>query len=519
MRRMLGTTGMVSALAAALAAVGVSSAAELEVIYTKIPGHPTAAVPGALDLNGDPVATDFRALEDIFLSPDGSTWALKGRTQLGSDLENILLIGGGTSGHAIAQEGQPIIGGAPGELYDFFGSGVGRFNSLNQFAYSARARGGVSSVFQKVLVWDNGSFTLRFQMGDPIFQLQDDPPGNSGDELFGNSVGSIHILDNGTIGSQDSTIQNIHSSRRPAIMYNDQAFHQSNVTQITSIDEKDDLTWATLDANTFYTTPDGAHWLVEGRVVLPSDMDTVLVYDNRVRLQESMPIGSTGVIVADIFRSELIASGDWFARGDQPDDNDWAVRNGELLAATGQPITRCLAETWGDVFGALTGNSAGHWVLVGNTNNADPAADQVLVLDGKYVLVREGDPVDLDGNGQFDDDVFIGRGNNTLSAFEPNDLHLTESGEVYLLASIRDGAGNDLNSNPAFGAPQAFLRIVLSLESCDADLDCSGEVDFNDLVAVLSAYGVSDAGDVDGDGDTDFDDLFGLLSEYGNVCF
>ena len=49
-------------------------------IFTEIAGDPTAVVPGALDAAGQPVATDFIALEDLALRGDGGQWMLKGRT-------------------------------------------------------------------------------------------------------------------------------------------------------------------------------------------------------------------------------------------------------------------------------------------------------------------------------------------------------------------------------------------------------------------------------------------------------
>ena len=122
-----------------------------QVIYTKIPTSPTSIVPGALDLAGAPAVTNIRALETIRMSPDGSTWLLSARTQQGPDLETILLIGSGTAGTMFMQEGQPVPGAPAGELIDFFGSGVGKFNDNNQLALSLRARGGANTSFQKVI--------------------------------------------------------------------------------------------------------------------------------------------------------------------------------------------------------------------------------------------------------------------------------------------------------------------------------------------------------------------------------
>lgn len=474
-------------VAACLSPFGFADGAPIEVIYTKIPTHPSSIVPGARDLAGNPAVTNFRALENLYVSPDGSRWAFSGRTQQGGDLETIVLMGSGLTGTAFAQEGQPVPGGLPGELIDFFGSGVGRFNDLNHFAYSLRARGGSSSTFHKVIYWNGVTSAIVLQMGDLYTGLTDLAPNPSGDETVGNSVGSIHPLNNGSIGCQDSTILNIHTSRRPAIFYNHAKFQQ------TGIDSPLDLggiprQWTTIDANSFYTSPDGLRWVALGEIATGSTTNNdVLVVNGATVLQESLAIPSTSDIVSTIVVADVTSSGDWFARGALT-SGVYAVRNGVVLAKTGDPITPGNTELWGGTFLAFDCNDVGDWILVGTTNNSDPARDTVMVLNGDTILARENDPIDLNGNGMFDDNVFIGRGNNTLSAFEPNDTNLTNDLLVYFFANLRDGAGNDLNSSPAFGAPQAFLRINKSTPcGLCGDSNCDGEVNILDINFFVAA--------------------------------
>ena len=50
---------------------------------------------------------------------------------------------------------------------------------------------------------------------------------------------------------------------------------------------------------------------------------------------------------------------------------------------------------------------------------------------------------------------------------------------------------------------------------CPGDLDGSGEVDVNDILAVIGAFGSGSGGDFDGDGDTDVDDILGVVSSFG----
>jgi hypothetical protein len=95
---------------------------------------------------------------------------------------------------------------------------------------------------------------------------------------------------------------------------------------------------------------------------------------------------------------------------------------------------------------------------------------------------------------------------------------------LYFFGDLRDGQGNDLNSNPSFGTPQAFLRVNLApVQPCPADIFKSGEVDLDDLLAVINTFGsdcspckpTSCAADVDGDCDVDIDDLLLVINNWG----
>jgi hypothetical protein len=55
--------------------------------------------------------------------------------------------------------------------------------------------------------------------------------------------------------------------------------------------------------------------------------------------------------------------------------------------------------------------------------------------------------------------------------------------------------------------------------TCDGDLDGSGGVDVNDLLALLSDFGGTDASsDLDDSGTVDVNDLLALLSAFGSTC-
>jgi hypothetical protein len=274
------------------------------------------------------------------------------------------------------------------------------------------------------------------------------------------------------------------------------SFRQSGVSTIAG------ETWDSLSLSDCGMTPDGAHWFATGDTENPNTaIDGILVVDDAVVMREGSPVAGAGTPnLTAVFFTRMLDNGDWYARGDDPSDNDWAVRNGVLVAKTGDSIIPGNPETWGVTFSTFTGNEAGRTIIVGNTS-ATPDRDEIVLLNNRRVVVREGDPVDLDGNGQFDDDVFIGRFVNTNTAFLADDFVLTDDLMLYFIANIRSSTA-DLNGNPSFGTPNALLRKQLY---CPADYNKDTFVDgidydnfFNDFEAGNASADYNEDGFVDG---------------------
>ncbi|MCG3126935.1 MAG: hypothetical protein CHACPFDD_01790 [Phycisphaerae bacterium] len=489
----------------AVVVASAASANDIEVIYTEIAGSPTAVVPGAKDAVGDPAFAEWSAIEDLSISPDGAEWMVKGRTNQGSSLDSILVLGAGTSGNAFAQDGQPFQGGVTGELYDFFDSpGPASWNELGEIGFSARARGGDSAVFEKVVTYIGGVHTIVLQMGDDALGLVDNPVGSSGDEKFGNSIASVFLLNDGaTLGFVNTPITNCHSSRYPAFFMGDTSFRQSGISPI------DGEVWDSFGLSDAGGTPDGAHWFAEGDTENANTaIDLILAVDDDIVLQEGSPVAGSGVTLADIFFTRMLTNGDWFSRGDDPSDNDWAVRNGVLVAKTGDEIAA--GEHWTAVFSAFTGNRLGDWLLAGSTDIGDANTDNVLTLNGTLVLAREGDALDVDGDGSFDDDAFI-------ASFQPNDMFLTDDMKVYMLLTLRNSAGS--------GIGDAFVRLAIPSACNPCDTNCDGSVngfDIDPLVELLTGGGTpcsSCAGDVNADGSVNGFDVDGFVAALsGGSC-
>lgn len=487
---------------------------DIELIYCEIPTDPRSTVPGAKDASGDPVVTKFKALEDFRVSHDGDAWILKGRSQLDSELEALLLIGSGLTGDMFAQEGQPFQGGVAGEQYDFFDgtANPASFDTTGNIGFSARAQGGSSAVDEKVVVYNATTevHTIVVQEGDPALGLFDYPPNPSGDEIFGSSIGSVHLRDDGLVGFVNTPIGNCHSFRYPAFFVGDTSFRQSGVSLI------DGFTWDSFDYDDCGGTPDGLHWYAKGDIEsVPDTSDRILAVDNDIELREGSVVPGSTMIVAEVFHTKMVSNGDWFSRGDDAADDDWAVYNGTVVAETGDEIGTT-GEHLGNTFLSFRGNRVGDWVLVANTDDADTSRDTVILLNGQ-VVIREGDPIDLDGNGAFDDDVFIGRGTATSSAFATNDIFLGDNGMLYFIAPLRNAAGEDLGSDPPFGSGgEAFLRVHLGCPPQQGDFDGDGDADLDDYAefeGCLTGPGGGLAqptcacGDFGGDQDVDLEDF------------
>ncbi len=141
--------------------------------------------------------------------------------------------------------------------------------------------------------------------------------------------------------------------------------------------------------------------------------------------------------------------------------------------------------------------------LPGNCYRQD-IIDRLLAGRTIFEAIEDIDGVDSDGDGVANgDEIELAR----------TDL----PGEVGYNPGLIGETGTDpcaQNPNEAVtGQPETPPD-----EPCVGDLDGDNDVDFNDLVTLLAAYGVNDNGDVDGDGDTDFNDLVALLGAYGSPC-
>jgi hypothetical protein len=508
MVRTCAVSGGVLAMAT-LAAAGVP---DVDVIFSRAATSPTATVPGALDAGGNPVSTQWATMLEFWLSPDGTKWMVRGTTTQPSTESSIMVAGSGLTGTMLVQEAQPFPGAVGGEVLDFISSTTNPFNDNNDMLVALRARGGVSSVFHKLVRFTSMGSGVAYQMGDLYTGMEDLPPAPSGDETIGNSPQSGVLLNDGTVGWRDDSVQNLHSTRRPVTAFN-AVKHMQEGDFVTAIDGETLVPIQNIGSTGTITvlsaSPDGSVIVVRGNITDESGTPQVVIVNGEVIIQAGYQIAGSSITPTDVNATFVAGNGDWYARG-LASGNPWATRNGVVIAQVGDDVE---GDTWAAAtFSSITGNSNGDWAIAGKTTNADTAIDDVIVVNGEVVL-REGDPVvfDIDNDGEADDTAFIGRGNNTLASFTANSLALAPDKSVYVLANLRDEFGADLG-------PTALIRIN-PVGGCPADFDNNGTVAVPDIFAFLAAWFAQDeSADFDGNTMIQVPDIFAFLAAWFAGC-
>ncbi len=401
-------------------------------IYSTIQTSPTSLVPGLQ-------AIRFSTLRRPYRSPDGNRWALGADTNWILSEDDVVVAGAGAFGSVAVQEGAFLYG--QGEKF----GPVDRNLSLSNDGSFCFATATTNVVDTEIIACRDsiGAISVAARKLEPA-------PGIPGAQL-GNTLNSPSLTSLG-VGFVSTALVGVPSTSDAAVFFGGTVRLQKGVTTPAGQLDGGSRTWSSFRTENTYFSADGGNYLTLG--VLSGSLQTdAIAVNNHVVVQSTFIVPGSGFVssvAAGGLQAVMMSNGDWFARGTNTDTLDWVLKNGVVLAVTnnlvpgGLPGERFSQSILSTTFFNMAGNNHGDFVFGAATNNPDANRDLVLVWNNTSVIARQFDPVDLNANGLFDDDVFI-------NAFRTDDMFVTDDDYVYFLADLVNAAGSSLG--------QGFMRI------------------------------------------------------------
>ncbi|MGE3171116.1 MAG: hypothetical protein AB7O97_00735 [Planctomycetota bacterium] len=434
----------------------------INVVYVNFPGAPTNLVPGlGIPFNPGSGTTNF--VRPI-VSPDGLHFALECETNSASTADdNVLLL----DGALLVQEGAPAPFAPVGEIWGTIDDEYGLNNAGDLLIGNNTNGTAATTADDYVVLYNNalGTWTALAQEGGLIDPVIPALAGGTWDD----GMDTCRLTNGGVATWRSDLLDGLPftTTTDEVVMLPNGAFLQEGIDFPLLQAGGATATWENFGVEDMFVSGDGLTWLIQGDTIAATTDDNVVTINNVVVLQENQvipggpfvePIDLTGIV-----KSWLDAGGNWYARGNNDvTEQDWVVRNGVVVAFSNglNEIVTGSGEHWddtgfGDCFFAMDGNSSGAFLIAGVTDHVDDTRDGVIVLDdgfgNRQVVVREGTPVDVDGNGQYDEDRF-------LNTFGNDDVLLLENGDVLFTATLRNGAGA--------ATDQGVFRVTPGAASC-----------------------------------------------------
>jgi uncharacterized repeat protein (TIGR01451 family) len=478
---------------------------------SEVPGHP------GVRFSATGFDRPFRSLngQRFVLTADTDAVTSEDQFLLVSDPSGVITVG--------ARENQIGPDGANWGLMDT----VMGINDSGHFVFTNNTTGATASD-EVVVKWDGSQYVYVIAEGNAI----PNQPYN-----WGVSIGSATIQNDGTVSVQTSLIGATTATDTAVFRSNGNVLVAQEGTTIPA-GQPDGATFTVrsfdtgaTDGQGFFVSADGSRTLWTGFLNDVAAQDKVVVVDGSVVIQEGHVLPGSGFaspVGTSVAYAFMETNGDWFAYGANADTSDYALRNGAVIGTNAQPIHTGAVENWSDVsfaqlFFLLAGNNNGDYVIGGTTDAPDLLANAVIVFNGQTVLARENDPVDADGNGVFDDGVYIRTFRDDYGFI--NDTHF------YCVVTLRGSATAQgcVTVDPEVG--QALIRIplppsgpVCGTADFDGDGDTGTDADIEAFFACLAgnccATCFSGGADFNGDGDTgtdaDIESFFRVLA--GGPC-
>lgn len=469
--------------------------APIKGIFSTIASSPTSDVPGQPGLHFATTA----GVERPYRSPDGTKWIMLSDTDAAAaTADQVFLIGTvGGSFDVVAQEGVTVL--PNGETIGTSPRDQLSINDAGQWAFTTNANGVSTTDDEMVVKWDGTQLVTVAQEGSlcPAF-----PPEN--DIRYGATAHSPSIQNDGSV-SFYFTLVNTPANQENTYLTDDGVtiLAQEGVTVPTNQGNATTYTYDTFPSGTIGVglSLNAAGTSFCGMIDLitaPTAEDRTLVVDNDVKIQEGFVVPGSGfgsiVASASPLMNFMESNGDWFSYGSNADGQDWVVRNGLVIAATGTEVVNESGLFWGDAsfaqtFFSAAGSPNGNYVI-GGVFNGPAVSNAALVMNGTTIVARENDPVDLDNNGLFDDGTYI-------RTFSNNKLFMSNS-VIYTVVTLRGENAALCGGSDTTSLGDALISIPIggtALPCCKGDMDGSAHVDQDDVGEFIAQLVLDVGGD------------------------
>jgi len=429
----------------------------LTVLHVNQPGHPMNVVPG-LGLPFKPGGTGTSAFERPTFSADGVHFAINVVADAAATVDDVLLL----DGAVVLREGSPTpwpggfnVGTIDAEI------AVNSSGSLliGQITSAPAASNDLIAFYQ------SGTWTVLAQETGLVNTWVPGLVGDAGGTAtWDDTMDCVGLTDSNLLLWRATGIDGLATTPttlNDAVVVIGNTAIQKGVTVPAGQAGGGTLAWELFDPTGVDVSADGSLILVQGDLTGTTN-DDILTLNGAVVVQEGtvLPGFATGVTVVN--EAWIDHANNWYARGSNLTTGfDWYMRNGVIFARMddSETIMPGTTERWddasfGECFFAVDGNSLGQVVFGGVTNNPSTSNGVILFDDGvgnRYVVVREGDPVDLNGNGIDDDDRYY-------NTFGDDDLRLFDDGTIVFTATLKNSAGTAVD--------QGLFKLVPRTASC-----------------------------------------------------
>jgi len=427
-----------------LAGTALSAPLIPTVLFSNIQSSATSDVPGVPGLKFRPGTTSSSAFDRPFVSPDGNRWVFGGFVDAATNADDVIVSGFNSTavGASVVVRAGNATSFDPNVNYNIINTHM-TINNGGQVAFS----GTTSATSSQFIGLFDGANVQR-----PANQGGTTPLG--GAPTWTATLNGANVTGDGRVGYQGTTTP---TPAQQLTVLDGNILSQNAVTipanQLVAPAQAN----ATLTSNSFRVSDDGSKFMYRTTLAGPTATNTVVVLNNEVLAQLGAPLpgwtnnANLSSLASEAGSVHLSRDGSqWAFRGAVNDgtgaanQTDFAIVTGNVVAATDKPIFAGATELFDDTpfaqtFFANTTNNLGDYVIGGTTNSTDDLRNAVLVFNNSFVVAREFDPVDLDGNGLFDDDVYI-------DIFGNDDVVLTDNLEMYFVASLRNGAGTSVGN-------------------------------------------------------------------------